>query len=58
MADDLKDLGAADHSRINMSDQWEVEYRTRVLGVSKERLASIIVRVGSCAEAVRRGLGK
>jgi hypothetical protein len=41
-----------------MDEDHEVRYWTKEFGVSKERLASVIARVGNSAEAVRRELGK
>jgi uncharacterized protein DUF3606 len=57
MADDLKARGPRDHSRISMTEDWEVQYWTKELGVTKE-LASVVARVGTSADAVRRELGK
>ena len=58
MADDLKNRGAQDRGRISMSEEHEVRYWTKALGVSKEQLAAAVAKVGNSAEAVRRELGK
>jgi hypothetical protein len=58
MADDLKNRGAQDRSRISMHEEHEVRYWTKALGVSKEELASAVAKVGNSADAVRRELGK
>ena len=73
MADDLRNRGPRDRGRISMDEEHEVRYWTQELGVqelgvqelgvqelgvSKERLASIIARVGDSADAVRRELGR
>jgi hypothetical protein len=58
MADDLKNRGAQDRARISLNEDHEVRDWTKELGVSKERLASVIARVGNSADAVRRELGK
>ena len=58
MADDLTNRGAQDRARISLNEDHEVRYWTKELGVSKERLASVIARVGNSADAVRRELGK
>ena len=58
MADDLKNRGAQDRARISMSEEHEVRYWTKALGVSKEQLAAAVTKVGNSAEAVRRELGK
>jgi hypothetical protein len=57
MADDLKNRSAQDRARISREEEHKVRYWTKELGVSKERLASIIVRVGNSAEVMRRELG-
>jgi hypothetical protein len=54
MADDV----TKDRARISMTEAREVRYWTKELGVSKERLASVVARVGNSAEAARRELGK
>jgi hypothetical protein len=58
MPDDLKKRGAQDRSRISMSEEHEVRYWTKALGVSKEELADAISKVGHSVDAVRRELGK
>jgi hypothetical protein len=45
--------GAQDRARINMGEPSEIEYWTKALGASKERLAVIIEKVGDRVEAVR-----
>ena len=58
MADDKSNRGPADRSRISLSEDYEVRYWTKELGVSKEKLTSIIAEVGNSAAAVRQKLGK
>jgi hypothetical protein len=58
MADDVTNRGPQDRARISMTEAREVRYWTKELGVSKERLASVVARVGNSAEAARRELGK
>jgi hypothetical protein len=58
MPDDLKKRGAQDRARISMSEEHEVRYWTKALGVTEEQLADAVARVGNSAEAVRRELGK
>ncbi len=36
--DDLKKKGAADRSKINMHEAWEVDHWTKEFGVSKDEL--------------------
>ena len=51
MADDLTNRGAQDRARISLNEDHEVRYWTKELGVSKERLASVI----ACRQFCRRG---
>ena len=37
MADDLKNRGAQDRSRVNIHEDYEVQYWTKKWGVSKEQ---------------------
>ena len=46
MADDLKDRGAQDRSRINVNEDHEVRYWTQKWGVSKEQLTAAVQKVG------------
>ena len=56
MADNLKDRGPQDRSRINTSEEWEVRYWTKELGVTEEELRKLVDKVGSSADAVRKQL--
>jgi hypothetical protein len=58
MADDLKDRGPADRSRINIHEAHEVGYWTKTLGVSGEQLKAAVAKARVMADAVRRQLGK
>jgi hypothetical protein len=58
MADDPKDRGPADRSRINIHEAHEVRYGTKTLGVSEEQLKAAVAKAGVMADAVRRQLGK
>lgn len=58
MADNLKDRGPQDRSRINVNESWELQYWTKELGVSEEQLRTAVKTAGTSAEAVRRHLGK
>ncbi|MEA2870863.1 MAG: hypothetical protein QOF14_3644 [Hyphomicrobiales bacterium] len=58
MADDLTKRGQPDRSLINMSEDHEVKYWTRHLGVSREELQRAVDKVGNAAAAVRKELGK
>ena len=56
MSDNLKDRGPQDRSRISVSEEWELRYWTKELGVSEEQLREAVQKVGPSAEAVRREL--
>jgi hypothetical protein len=56
MADDKSNVGSPDRDRIAMSEDHEVQYWTKALGVSKERLQQAVDAVGSSAAKVRRYL--
>jgi len=56
--DDKTNRGQPDHSRINMSEDYEVRYWTKHLGVTTEELKRVVDKVGSSASAVRKELGK
>ena len=56
--DDKKNTGAPDRDRINLQEDYEVQYWTKALGVSADELRAAVNAVGSTSEAVRRHLGK
>jgi hypothetical protein len=58
MSDDKTKRGQPDRSKINMSEDYEVQYWTRHLGVSREELQRAVDKVGDSAAAVRKELGK
>ncbi|MBN8955808.1 MAG: DUF3606 domain-containing protein [Rhizobiales bacterium] len=58
MPDDLSDRVAQDRARISLSEEHEVYYWTKALGVSRQKLKDAIEKVGNLAEAVRREPGK
>lgn len=58
MADDLKDRGVRDRSRVNVHEDYEVRYWTEKWGVTEERLRQAVQKVGVSVEAVARELGK
>lgn len=56
MSDDLRNCGQPDRSKINMSEDFEVQYWTKHLGVSREELQRAVDKVGNSAAAVRKQL--
>jgi hypothetical protein len=47
---------AQDRQRINIHQDYELEYWTKALGVSKERLKQLVSQHGDRADDVRRAL--
>jgi len=58
MADDKSNRGPADRARINIHEPYEVEYWTKELGVTPERLRELVSKYGVMAANIRRFLGK
>ena len=58
MSDDKSQRGPADASRINMGEDYEVQYWTKRFGVSRDELQNAVDRAGVSADAVARELGK
>lgn len=55
--DNLTKKGQPDRSRINLSEDFEVKYWTKHLGVSREQLEKAVEKVGNSAATVRKELG-
>ena len=49
MADDLTQRGPLDASRISLSEEWEISYGTKSLGVSREELDLLVREHGNSA---------
>jgi len=56
--DSKQNVGSPDRDRINVHENYEVEYWTKELGVSKEELIAAVKAVGTAADAVREHLKK
>ena len=56
MSDDLSNRGPQDRSRISLTEDHEVDYWTKAIGVSREALIKAVNAVGPSAEAVRNYL--
>lgn len=56
--DNTKKTGNPDSKTINLSEDYEVAYWTKTLGVSKQQLTDAVSAVGKSAEAVRKYLNK
>ncbi|WP_313210992.1 DUF3606 domain-containing protein [Stenotrophomonas sp.] len=58
MTDDKKKTGSPDRDRINVNEDYEVQYWTKTLGVTAAQLREAVKAVGSTSAAVRKHLGK
>jgi hypothetical protein len=58
MADDKTKQGAADRLRINVHESYELEYWSKDLGVTPEKLRELVKEHGVLAADVRKALGK
>ena len=58
MADDKTKRGPQDSARINMNEDYEVAYWTKELGVTRDKLAAAVKKVGPSAGAVRAEIDK
>ena len=58
MADDLKNRGSQDRSRINTSEDHEMQYWTKELGVSAADLKRLVQMHGNSADKIRQVIGK
>jgi Protein of unknown function (DUF3606). len=58
MADDRNIRGAADRSRINMQEDYEVRYWTEKWSVTREQLAAAVRAAGVMVKDVAAKLGK
>lgn len=58
MSDDKKNTGSPDRDRINVNEDYELQYWTMRLGVSAEELRNAVKAVGPTAETVRKHLSK
>lgn len=58
MTDDKSKTGGPDRERINVNEDYELQYWTKALGVSADELREAVKAVGPTAAAVRQRLGK
>jgi hypothetical protein len=54
MPDDRGTRAVQDRARINVGEDYEVEYWAKALGVSKGRLIEAIAKVGDSVRAIRK----
>ena len=58
MADNLKDTGKPDDSRINMEQDHEVKYWSEKFGISRDELRKAVQAAGPMASDVQRHLSR
>jgi hypothetical protein len=58
MSDDKSKTGSPDRDRINLTEDYEVQYWTRELDITADELRAAVNAVGSTSKAVREHLGK
>lgn len=58
MSDDLGKRRPQDATKINVNESWELDYWSKELGVTKERLKEAVRAVRTSVEDVKRYLGK
>ncbi len=58
MSDDKKKTGTPDRDRINVNEDYEVQYWTKALGITAAQLKEAVKAVGPISAAVRKHLGK
>jgi hypothetical protein len=56
MADDLENRGPQDRSKVNLGEDYEIQYWTKRFGVSEAQLRQAVERAGSSVEAVQKAL--
>jgi len=56
MSDDKSLRGSPDRFRISLSEDYEVAYWTKKLGVDRDRLEAAVAQVGNGVEAVTHHL--
>jgi hypothetical protein len=56
--DNKNNVGAPDRDRININENYEVEYWTKTLGISADELKKAVKSAGTSADAVRQHLKK
>ncbi|OQZ07374.1 MAG: DUF3606 domain-containing protein [Planctomycetes bacterium UTPLA1] len=57
MSDNLKIKRPLDAKKINVNESWELDYWTKTLGVSADRLRQAVRTVGPMVDDVKRHLG-
>jgi hypothetical protein len=53
MVDDLKKRGPEDRKRININEPWELDWWSKELGLTRDRLRAAVQKFGNMADRVR-----
>jgi hypothetical protein len=56
--DSTKNVGSPDRDRINVNEDYELQYWTEKFGVSTDRLKEAVEAVGTSVKAVQEYLNK
>jgi hypothetical protein len=56
--DSTKNVGSPDRDRINVNEDYELQYWTEKFGVSTDRLKEAVETVGTSVKAVQEYLNK
>lgn len=56
--DNKNNTGSPDRDRINVNEDYELQYWSQKLGVSHDELKAAVKAVGTSAEDVRKHLNK
>ena len=56
--DSTKNVGSPDRDRINVNEDYELQYWSEKFGVSRERLKEAVDAVGTSVDAVQKYLNK
>jgi hypothetical protein len=56
--DSTKNVGSPDRDRINVNEDYELQYWSEKFGVSKDRVKQAVEAVGTSVEAVQKYLNK
>ncbi|MBC7390045.1 MAG: DUF3606 domain-containing protein [Opitutaceae bacterium] len=56
--DNKKNVGSPDKDRINVNEKYELEYWTKELGVTSDKLKQVVSEVGTSVSAVKEKLSK
>jgi len=56
MPDNLDDPGPQDGKLISLTEEHELDYWTKTLGVTRDELRALVDKHGHSADAVREGM--